>query len=363
MLHIPPSLSLLLAGLVVALSGCSRGMYDAKSLPAELVAQPIDNLKEVNLSRLGGYTASNELIDRGDVLEITIVTDYSTLPPYTVPVRVAADGTANVPLVGSVRLAGLEMEEAERLITATAIQNAVYRNPHVTVTMKRQRMNYITVIGAVKEPGTYPLPRGSSYLLAAIVSAGGLGDDAGPDVEVRRSDILRGDPQAPPPPQVAEGNGAQLAAYHRSEDGVPWIRVNLVSAAREGNGGHYLNDGDVVMVAPRSRKPIQVLGLVSKPGAYDMPFNEDVYLLDALAMAGGRSMELADKVLVIRQVPDQAEPARIQVSIREAKYNGTANIRLAEGDIVTVEQTPITFTWDALQRFFRFSVGSSVALF
>jgi len=224
-------------------------------------------------------------------------------------------------------------------------------------------VNHISVIGAVKEPGTYQLPRGSSYLLAAIVSAGGLADDASSNVEVRRSDLLRGVPAAPNPPQIAQGSGAQLAAYHSPDDSVPWIRVDLVSAAREGNGGYYLNDVDVVIVAPQSRKPIQVLGLVAKPGAYDMPFNEDVYLLDALAKAGGRSTELADKVLVIRQIPGQAEPARIQVSIREAKYNGTANILLAEGDIVTVEQTPITFAWDALQRFFRFSVGSSVALF
>lgn len=354
---------LLILGLAIMLVGCSARMYDAKSLPAELAVHPVENLKKVNLSRLGGYTASNELIDRGDVLEISIVTDYSGLPPYTAPVRVAADGTANVPLVGTIRLAGLEMEEAERIITLTAVENGVYRNPHVTVTMKRQRVNHITVIGAVKEPGTYQLPRGASYLLAAIVSAGGLADDASANVEVRRSDALRAGPALPRPPQVAEESGPQLAAYHSPEDRAPWIRVDLVSAAREGNGGYYLSDGDVVMVAPQSRKPIQVLGLVSKPGAYDMPFNEDVYLLDALAKAGGRSTELADKVLVIRQVPDQSEPARIQVSIREAKYNGTANILLAEGDIVTVEQTPVTFAWDALQRFFRFSVGSSVALF
>ena len=51
-----------------------------------------------------------------------------------------------------------------------------------------------------------------------------------------------------------------------------------------------------------------------------------------------------------------------QLSIRDAEQRA-ANIRLAEGDIVTVEQTPVTFVWDTLQKFFRFNVGSSVVLF
>lgn len=364
MSYAPANISLfLLVGLSIVASGCSPGRYDARRLPAELVAQPIDNLEKLDLSRLGGFAASNELIDCGDVLEVTIVTDYIELPPYIVPVRVGADGMANVPQIGKVRLAGLEMEEAEQAITSAAIQNGIYRNPHVTATMKQQRMNHVTVVGAVLEPGTYELPRGSSYLLAAIVSAGGLAPNASPEVEIRRSNLVEGAPQPSRPPSIAQGAAGQLAAYHQSKGNTPWISVNLVSAAQKGDGGYYLNDGDVVMVAPRSRKPIQVLGLVVKAGAYNMPLNDDLYLLDALAMAGDRTISLADKVLIIRQVPGQAEPARIQLSIRDAKNNGAANIRLAEGDIVTVEQTPVTFVWDTLQKFFRFSVGSSVALF
>jgi polysaccharide export outer membrane protein len=364
MSYAPVNISLLLlVGLSIMASGCSSGRYDARRLPPELVAQPIDNLEKLDLSRLGGFAASNELIDCGDVLEVTIVTDYIELPPYIVPVRVGADGMANVPQIGKVRLAGLEMEEAERVITNAAIQNGIYRNPHVTATMKQQRVNHVTVVGAVLEPGTYELPRSSSYLLAAIVSAGGLAPNASPVVEIRRSDLIGGGPQPSRPPSIAQGAEGQLAAYHQSQDNTPWVSVNLVSAAQKGDGGYYLNDGDVVMVAPRSRKPIQVLGLVVKAGAYDMPLNEDLYLLDALAMAGDRTTPLADKVLIIRQIPGQAEPARIQLSIRDAKNNGAANIRLAEGDIVTVEQTPVTFVWDTLQKFFRFNVGSSVVLF
>ena len=51
--------------------------------------------------------------------------------------------------------------------------------------MDAKRVDRVTVVGAVKKPGVYEIPRGSSDLLAAIVTAGGLADDAGTEVEIR----------------------------------------------------------------------------------------------------------------------------------------------------------------------------------
>lgn len=353
----------LAAGFLTAGGGCASGIYQAANLPAELVAPPVDNIKNLNLARLGGYASGGERIERGDLLEVTIVTDVQSVATMTNPVRVAADGTAHVPLVGVVPLAGLEMEEAERLIAATAIQNGIYRNPHVTVTMKEQRTNRVTVMGAVEEPGVYRLPRGASYLLSAIVAAGGLTEDAAADVEIRRSQPAGVQPQTPPP-RVAGESGAQLTSYHEATAGqTPWVRVNLVSAVKEGNGAYYLEDGDVLMIPRQTPRPIHVLGLVNKPGKYDMPFNEDLHVLDALALAGGRTTEFADKVWILRRLPGQQAPCRIQVSVRDAKRNDAANVRLAPGDVISVEQTPVTVVWDMLRSFFRFSVGSTVAMF
>ena len=60
---------------------------------------------------------------------------------------------------------------------------------------------------------------------------------------------------------------------------------------------------------------------------------------------------------VIRRMPGQSEPARIRVSVREAKLSDEANIRLTGGDTVSVEETPLTFFVDTLGRFVR--VGMS----
>jgi hypothetical protein len=54
---------------------------------------------------------------------------------------------------------------------------------------------------------------------------------------------------------------------------------------------------------------------------------------------------------------------RIRVSIREAKRDGEANVRLAAGDVVSVEETPATFVLDLMRNFIRFGLSSSVPLF
>jgi polysaccharide export outer membrane protein len=139
--------------------------------------------------------------------------------------------------------------------------------------------------------------------------------------------------------------------------------VNLVQAAKQGDRAQKLVDGAVVIVAKRALKPIFVMGLVRKPGEFRLPASQDLYVLDALALAGGRTMQLADKVIVRRQVPGRIEPVVIELSVAKAKRNAKDNIRLAEGDLVSVEQTPVTVTMDALRSFVRVAVGGSVALF
>jgi polysaccharide export outer membrane protein len=184
-------------------------VYHVKSLPIEFQAASVPNPKTIDLSRLASVAVSNELIDRGDVLELTLVTGYGRLDTTTTPIRVGDDGAASVPLVGKVELAGLELEAAEQAIASAGMHRGVFRNPHVTVTMKRPRVNKVTVIGAVEKPGVYDLPRGSSALLAALVAAGGLTDEAGTEVEIRRPP-RGGRPEGKPQQQVPR---ARLAGY------------------------------------------------------------------------------------------------------------------------------------------------------
>jgi polysaccharide export outer membrane protein len=350
-------------GLLVLSTGCAQthNVYHARDLPGEFQASSVANPNNVDLSRLASFAVSSELIDCGDVLELTLVTGYGRLDTTTTPLRVGDDGAANVPLVGKVELAGLELEGAEQAIAAAGVHRGVFRNPHVTVTMKRPRVNKVTVLGAVEKPGVYELPRGSSALLAALVAAGGLSDEASTEVEIRRPQ--RG--ARPDGRPIQQAPRERFAGYVQGEPVIrpaSSVRIDLVSAAQEGRGGHYLDDGDVVMISKRDPKPIHVLGLVRKPGQYELPLRQEMHLLDAIAVAGGVDIPWAENVLIIRQVEGRREPVQIKVKISEAKRDGASNLRLAAGDVVSVEQTPATVVYDVIRKF-NVGLGASLPVF
>lgn len=154
-----------------ASSGVTPQYYEAKSLPYELQAKPVENAKTVDLSRLAVAGDMSESIDTDDVLEVTIVAGLGEKDSLTFPMRIQPNGAGNIPGYGPLQLAGLDMPSAEETIAAAIVQRGLYRAPHVTVTMKRQRMNKITVLGGVMKEGVYNLPRKNSNLLAAIEAA------------------------------------------------------------------------------------------------------------------------------------------------------------------------------------------------
>src|SRR5690606_32138475 len=104
-------------------------------------AKPQANPRLLDLSKLATAYPSNELISPGDVLEVTIATGLSQDETVTYPVRIGDDGSASLPGVGHISLTDLELVDAEAAIAAACIQKNLYRAPHVTVTMKRRRMN------------------------------------------------------------------------------------------------------------------------------------------------------------------------------------------------------------------------------
>jgi polysaccharide export outer membrane protein len=89
--------------------------------------------------------------------------------------------------------------------------------------------------------------------------------------------------------------------------------------------------------------------------------NHELRVFGALAMAGGLSQKIADKVYVIRNSPDGHGAVVIEVSLRAAKRNAAENLRLAPGDIVSVEQTPLTVMMDII-NIIRFGVGANIPL-
>jgi polysaccharide biosynthesis/export protein len=74
-------------------------------------------------------------------------------------------------------------------------------------------------------------------------------------------------------------------------------------------------------------------------------------------------MEIADKVRIYRMIDGQEAPIVIDASVREAKAGGPGNLRLAPGDVVSVEETPLTLAVGAVRTFARFSLSARAPIF
>jgi polysaccharide export outer membrane protein len=346
-------------------TGCNRA-YRVSNLPVDCLAPSPVNAETINLAGLADTTVSREIVQLGDVLDVTMVTDYAKLTTTSTPIRVADDGTLTVPLIGKVVVLGLSVEQAEKVIAAESVSRGVFLNPYITVTMKQCRTNRITVVGAVTKPGSVELPRASSTLLSALVAADGLSKDADTEIEIRSTDFHNIVPTGPQGGvmQAVDNTGSNLvlASHQQGESPMSVVRVNLNALAQGADKMPELRDGDVVYVAKRVPKPVYVIGLVRKPGEYPFPLNQELRILDAIALAGGCSNPVAEDVLIIRRPPGKAEPIRIAVSLQSAKQ-GQDNVALAPGDTVSVEQTPLSVAMDIIQTFVRVGIGASISLF
>ena len=369
-------------GVAIALSlapsvGCARRVVKATRMPANYHAAEITNAKTADLGRLSMATAPSEVLEPQDVVDVTIA---SGLEPagqaMPTPVRLDDEGVATMALVGPVKLAGLEPFAAEEVIAEAAVSRGLYRAPQVTVTMRKKAVNRITVIGAVEKQGVQELPRGQSTVLAALVSAGSLNKNAGTVIEIRRharaTPLANADGQRDASPGGVQPAVALSAAAAPlplpptdDADGEPdtFLRIDLADLDPASGRDVQLRDGDIVRVETRDPVPVNVIGLVRKPGQYEMPVNKPLRLLDAIAMAGERSNPWADKIIVTRHVSGEAEPVVIQTSVAAAKHDDASNIRLAPGDVVSVEETPQTTMNYIITNIFRFGFAASVPLF
>ncbi|MAT15898.1 MAG: hypothetical protein CMJ46_11595 [Planctomyces sp.] len=368
---VPVWLRCLLAWLLVtSLAGCStvplltgEKIYRPNNMPVALQAPTHDNAQTVDLSEFAVGSVSSELIDKGDVITVSISSGLNKADTIEINSRVDENGNVDLPIIGQVPVAQLELIDAEAAIAGAAMQRRIFKSPHITVTMKQQRENTVTVIGAVVKQGDYKLPRGKSDLLSALVAAGGLSEDAGTMVEIRNGTdskepkaprlLADGSPAAADPALISAGHAEPASA------GGDRVKINLVSASREDTQKYKLGDGAIIRVEKRDPKPFHVMGLVHKPGPQEFPVSKSIKTLEAIALAGGISNPVADKVFVIRQLEGSDKPTVIQVSMARAKRDGTWNIELAPGDIVSVEQTPATVFIEAL-RVLPFGVSASL---
>jgi len=206
-------LSLVLVALACLLGGgCHQAMYQASSLPPELVAPRFVSPQTLDLSLASRPTAGSALVQPGDLLEVTINSGLREADPGPLELRVGEDGAVELPLVGRVAVAGNEASQAARLVRDQCLaQNrrvqldlAVMDQNHManvelpdgTVVIVRERPERrIYVSGLVNRADQFEMPRDAEVrLLDALAMAGGRKYQFSDRISIVRKDLQGGQP-------------------------------------------------------------------------------------------------------------------------------------------------------------------------
>ncbi len=108
-------------------------------------------------------------ISPADLLEITVYQEKD----MDRKVRVGPDGMIGFPLVGSVKVGGLLVAEAEQAVV-DALKRFIV-SPQVSILIQGYGSRTIYILGEVMKPGSYPLPAEATLsVLEAITLAGGF---------------------------------------------------------------------------------------------------------------------------------------------------------------------------------------------
>jgi polysaccharide export outer membrane protein len=106
-------------------------------------------------------------------------------PDMTTTAYVADDGTVRVPLAGAVQVGGTTPIEAAQRIQQALKNGGYFVDPHVTVTLVQTRSERVSVLGQVRQPGSYPIDPNTS-VFDLLAQAGGETDNGADVVYVRR---------------------------------------------------------------------------------------------------------------------------------------------------------------------------------
>ena len=119
---------------------------------------------------------------------VSLESDYKIAPMDTVTVKVfkapdlSADyevdltGHISLPLIGEVEAANLTTAQLDQRLTQMLGQK-YFQNPDVSVGVKASTKRSVTVDGAVKQAGSFPVA-GNTSLMQAVALAGGTTEDA-----------------------------------------------------------------------------------------------------------------------------------------------------------------------------------------
>jgi len=295
------------------LPGCGGNQQTTSAIVKQYAATPAQNDETTRLNEQMFAAAkmhtdpSDYLLGAGDLLQVTVFESKE----LNAQVRVSSRGHITLPLLGQVMVKGLTAREAE--INIEKGYRARYiKDPHVTVFVKEHMSQRVTLVGQFKQPGTYEYPSRQT-LLDVMALAGGLTDNAGNMVQIRRHAARPGEPNV--------------------------LVIDLDQLIKEGRTDMNvdINGGDIIF-APEAGH-FFVDGAIRNAGSY--PLREKLRLREALLTAGGiRPWGIKDSIVLIRNVEGKGRTG-IEIDLKKPDNQ---EIEIKDGDIIVVK----TSSWGNL---------------
>lgn len=309
----------------------------------------------VRLRARGDSKQANYQIGAGDEIEVNVF----DVPELNVTAKVRESGFVSLPLIGAVQAIGRTESELSDEI-ASRLRTFV-RDPQVSLYISHYGSQVVAVLGAVRNPGNYPLKKGANSVLEVLGIAGGISEKAGNFLTFIPAEVsgLRdaGDPLA----------RAQLAVHGTPRERVQSSGVELALDQVLGTSGTLpisipVRGGDIILV-PEAGK-VMVEGEVQRPGSFDL--GQQMTLLSALAASGGITYGAKiDEVEVTRDLPN-ARKVSLVYNLERIASGEEPDLRLRNGDIVRVPSHPgrrlTQDTFEGISKLINVGVGGTYSV-
>ena len=308
---------------------------------SEVVAEANDRI--ARLARASEVKQSDYVIGGGDLLAVEVF----DVPELSREVRVSDTGYISLPLVpNKIRAEGLTPYQLQDKIAEILQSNGLVSTPQVTVVMKEQHSQPITVIGEVRTPTVIQATR-QTTLLQALSQAGGVTDGAGNNLIITRQ-------THPDPPSAEPGEASASTAFQT-------FNISLSDLLESGDTRFNipLVGGDVVTVTRAGI--IYVVGAINHPGGFVLHDDRDrMTALKMLSLAGGTTPSAKSKnAVILRKNPDSGKRDEVPIDLNKVMKLQTADVQLQPSDILFV---PDSSGKKALKRAGDVAVGLTTGL-
>lgn len=300
--------------LLLHLVGCAEEQFEATTDLEQFRQQYEEKQKSFNRSQedifspdtLSEEATGDYRLGTGDLLTVKV---YESEELNT-EVRVSSRGEISLPLLNNVDVFNLTTAEAEDKVEKL-YQVKYIHDPHVIIHIKEHVSKQITLVGAVKMPGTYEYVR-KRRLLDVLAIANGLAEESGTIAYITRENAV---------------------THERKR-----YAINLEELLKRGNmrQNMVVLGGDVIFVPESGQCFID--GAVRKPGNYAL--KGKMTITEALALAGGlASYADDDGIKLIRYMGADQERAIVSLSYSDLQAGMGDTLFLQDQDVIFAESS------------------------